>query len=79
MPREVKHTFKCDICDKEYSSRSSEEAKRLAEKCEKSHDIVYIPLLKEDVRRLWMFLVSKNEDVLTKSLVDTLAKYKGLR
>jgi len=72
-------TYVCDICGSEYTSRKEEEAKRQAEECESGHDIIYLPILKSDVKRLWMFLVSKNEDVLTKSLIDTLSKYKGLR
>ena len=79
MPREIKHTFKCDICGKEYTDTSLERAKEQAEKCEESHDIVYIPLYKSDVQALWRFLVSGNEDFLTKSLIETISRYRSLR
>lgn len=76
--RAVKHTYKCDVCGREYTSRSDEDARNQAKNCEESHEFVYLKLLKSDVQRLLAFIYSKEDQLLTESLIDTLKAYRKL-
>lgn len=78
MPTKKSFTVTCDVCGKEYTAKKESLAMEAAEKCEESHDIVYVPLLKSDVQRLLSFIVTRNDDFLTESLVETLHEYRNL-
>ena len=78
MPEAVMFRYKCSICKKEFKNKNEAKAKQLARECEKNHDIVMVPMLKSDIQRLLSFLVTKNEDLLTRTLWDTLRQYRSL-
>lgn len=61
--------YKCKYCGKIYYNEL------LATTCEQAHDIVYVPLTREDIQRLMQFMVTGEPGLLTKSLVNTLRKY----
>lgn len=71
-------TYRCAICKKKFKNKNDLKAKQLARECEKNHDIVMVPMLKSDIQRLLAFLVSKNEELLTRTLWDTLRQYRSL-
>lgn len=48
-----------------------------ADACRDSHELIYVPFTKEDLNRLLQFIYLKNDELLTKSLMDTLQKYLG--
>lgn len=79
MPDAVEYKYRCSICKRVFKSKDEEKAIRLARACEKEHDIVYVPLLKSDVKRLLAFLVSGDEELLTRTMIETLELYKGIR
>lgn len=61
--------YKCKYCDKIYHNEL------LATSCEQSHEIIFVPLTREDIQRLMQFMVTGEPGLLTKSLVNTLRKY----
>lgn len=71
MAVKLRGQWLCGYCGKPYASASK------ADECRDTHELIYIPLTKTDLNRLLMFIHSKNEDVLTKSLLDTLQRYLG--
>ena len=78
MPEEVMSRFKCSICGKIFKHKHREKAKGLARECEKSHDVIMVPILRSDVQRLLAFLVTKDEELLTTTLWNTLRQYRSL-
>lgn len=46
-----------------------------ADACRESHELIYVPFTKTDLNRLINFLYTRNEELLTKSLLDTLTRY----
>lgn len=62
-------TYACGHCGKQFPSPSEADAHR------DSHELIYVPFTKTDLNRLLNFITSKNEEYLTKSLMDTLQKY----
>ena len=46
--------------------------------CEQTHDIVYVPLLRSDLKRLWSFLFTPDPALLTETLKDTLRAYNKI-
>ena len=60
---------KCMICSKEY------ETLRERDKCVESHDIVYIPLTREELNRLTNFIMIGERQLLTEELVKKLFKF----
>lgn len=61
--------YKCSICGELYSRDT------LALSCEQSHDIVYIPLKRQDLYQLLNFIYTRDNSLLSPSLVNTLRKY----
>jgi len=64
-------TYLCGYCGKAYTSATK------ADECRDQHELIYIPLTKTDLSRLLQFLYTKNEELLTESLVNTLQTYLG--
>lgn len=62
-------SYKCSICGTMYEKRDR------ALKCEQDHDLVYVKFKREDLFNLVQFIMTKNDSLLTKSLVSTLMKY----
>lgn len=66
-------SFVCDFCGVVYPTMEK------ATECENSHDVVYVPLQRSDLKRLLSFITTGNPDWISSSLIKTLQKYKGLR
>lgn len=62
--------YKCVYCKKEYATLQE------AVDCAKSHDLVLIYLKRSDIIALLRFLYSKDDSLLTESLVNSLSAYK---
>lgn len=62
--------FKCSICGKMFPQEIECDIHR-----DKDHDIVYIPILREDLNRLNLFIRIKDDKLLTQSLVSTIMNY----
>jgi len=70
MANKVTGGYQCGYCKKFYTNPTD------ADNCKESHDLIYVALSKEDLSRLIMFLYSKEDKLLTGSLVETLQKYQ---
>lgn len=79
MPVPILYKYRCIICGKVFEDKSELKAKEKARHCEQNHDMVYIPLMRSDVQRLWSFLMTGNRDYLTKTLVNTIKSYRTLK
>lgn len=79
MPKEIEFKFKCTICGKIFTNKIREKAEEAATKCEQTHDVVYIPLMRSDVSSLWAFFVSCDPRYLTETLVKAIEPYRSLR
>ena len=72
MVKEVKNGWQCFLCGKVHKNELQ------AVGCEKSHDVVYVPLFREDLFRLLQFIMTKDNTILTERLMKTLRKYKRM-
>lgn len=69
MIREKKYKNKCFYCDKYYADPEK------ARECENEHDIIFIPMLQEDLNRLLNFIASGDRNLLTERLSKVLFRY----
>jgi len=61
--------YRCGYCGKLYIDATK------ADVCKEQHELIYVPLSITDLNRLVQFLHTKNDDLLTESLVSTLDRY----
>lgn len=61
--------YRCLYCEKEYNSIKDRD------KCIDLHDLIYVPMPKGDLNRILNFLMSKNEEYLSESLVKNLFRW----
>lgn len=61
--------YKCSYCGKEYQELTD------ATSCLDSHDILYVQLSRVDLNRLIQFIMLKNDELLTPTLMKSLYKY----
>lgn len=61
--------FTCKYCGKEFSLETS------AERCYYSHNIIYVPISKNDLGRLLNFIYSMDTSFLSETLVSNLSRY----
>ncbi len=75
MPKVVqpRNKYQCKFCSKTYDSLAE------ARDCESSHDIVYVPIERQDLKRLLIFLQTGNPEILSLTLLNTLSRYSGLK
>ena len=71
--KQVDGTYRCSYCNKIFD-RSQE-----ADACRDSHQLIYLPITKNDLNHLINFIYSKEEKLLTASLMNTLIKYSRSR
>lgn len=71
MVKKVEGGFQCSICNTIHSRDV------YALSCEQSHDIIYVPFKSEDLFRLVQFLYTKDDSLLSESLMKTLLKYRS--
>ena len=69
MPIKTPDGFKCPYCNTVYNNEIR------AVSCEQAHDLVYVAFKREDLYYLIQFLYSKDESLLTPSLMNTLRRY----
>lgn len=62
--------YQCIICNIQYAKDIE------AVTCESGHDLVYVPFNREDLFKLIQFLYTKDDSLLSESLMKTLLKYK---
>jgi hypothetical protein len=70
MATKVGTRYKCVICGKLFAQEIECDIHR-----DKDHDIVYVPLLLEDLNRLNLFIRLKDDTLLTQSLVTTIMSF----
>lgn len=74
MAKKVGELWLCSYCGTEYDTPIK------AEKCLKKHELIYVPLSRGDLNRLINFIYIKDDELLTKTMMDTLTTYlKGNR
>lgn len=75
MPKilQGKNQYQCKFCERLYASLSE------ARDCEAGHDIVYVPIERQDLKRLLIFLQTGNPEILSQRLLKTLNTYLGLK
>lgn len=66
---------RCNICSKEYESIKERD------ECTASHEIIYVPLTREELNRLTNFIMIGERKLISESLVKKLFKFahKGNR
>lgn len=64
--------YQCSYCGKKYVDPVK------ADTCREEHDLIYLPLTREDIFALSAFLYTKNEKDLTDTLVKQILKYRKL-
>ena len=79
MPEPTEYKYKCLVCGRVFANKIEARAKATARECEMNHDIVYIPLMRSDVQRLWSFFVTGDRDLLTSTLVKTIKSYRTIQ
>jgi len=60
--------YLCSYCYKPYTDPTK------ADSCRDNHDLIYVQISREDLARLMQFILTKDEEVLTESLVRSLKK-----
>jgi hypothetical protein len=70
MATKVGNKYKCTICGKLFPTEIACDIHR-----DKDHDIIYIPLIREDLNRLNLFIRIKDDTLLTQSLVSTITSF----
>lgn len=66
---EKEKQYTCLYCNTPYSE------KKKAEKCIKDHDIIYFPISRDDLNRLNNFIFTREDKLLSSSLIETIRKY----
>lgn len=62
-------SFACSICGEKYSQSSR------ADGCRDSHDMIYIPMSKDELNKLIHAIVMDDTSILPTNLLQTLQKY----
>lgn len=70
MATKVGNKYKCTVCGKLFPQEIECDIHR-----DKDHDLIYLPLTREDLNRLNLFLRIKDDTLLTQSLVFTISNY----
>jgi predicted nucleic acid-binding protein len=65
----MKNKLRCFYCGKLYTTEQK------ARECEDKHDVVFVPILREDLNRLVNFIATGDRSLLTERLSRLLFKY----
>ena len=65
----MKNSNKCFYCDKFYTDPNK------ARECESKHDVLFVPILREDLNRLINFIATGDRALLTERLSKVLFRY----
>jgi len=60
---------RCFYCNKDYSNPEK------ARKCENEHDVLFVPILREDLNRLINYIATGDRKLLTERLSKVLFRY----
>lgn len=60
---------KCFYCDKYFTDPEK------ARECELTHDVLFVPILREDLNRLLNFIATGDRELLTERLSKVLFRY----
>lgn len=60
---------KCFYCDKYFTNPEK------ARECELTHDVLFVPILREDLNRLLNFIATGDRKLLTERLSKVLFRY----
>ena len=63
--------YKCSWCNKIYTTPA------LADACRDSHNLIYVPMLQDDINKLIQFIATKDEKLITETLWKSLSKFQG--
>jgi hypothetical protein len=72
MAIKTKLGYACGYCKKEFTGK---DGMAQAENCKDSHNLIYLQLSKEDLQKLIMFIYSKDDRVLSDTIVERLQSY----
>ena len=61
--------WKCSYCEAEYPEKDK------AQECVASHNLILVPIAKEDLSRLLQFIFTHEEKLLSPSLIRIIQKY----
>jgi hypothetical protein len=65
----MKNKLRCFYCSKLYTTEEK------ARDCENKHDVVFVPILREDLNRLINFIATGDRNLLTERLSRLLFRY----
>jgi hypothetical protein len=65
----MKNKLRCFYCGKLYATEKK------ARECENNHDVVFVPILREDLNRLINFIATGDRTLLSERLSRTLFRY----
>lgn len=65
----MKTKLRCFYCGKLYTTEPK------ARECENSHDVLFVPILREDLNRLVNFIATGDKSLLNERLSRTLFRY----
>lgn len=67
MAIKTKDGYKCAYCGRKFTRAYDADIHR-----DNEHDIIYLPISREDLNRLMNFIYSGNQELLTPSLLNTI-------
>jgi hypothetical protein len=70
MVTKVGDSYRCSLCQTAHSTAL------LADACEQSHSVIYVPMTKEDLNSLMQFIYTGEQKVLNEDLVRKLEQYR---
>jgi hypothetical protein len=70
MVTKVGDVYRCSLCQKVHSTSL------LADGCEQSHKVLYVPMTKEDLNAILNFIYTGEQKLLTPDLVKKLEQYR---
>jgi len=68
IPKKDKYVYRCVYCQRIYDSPD------FAYACVKNHDLILVPIAKNDLNKLVQFLFVKDDGLLTKELHSILTR-----
>ena len=69
IPQRRDKFWQCSYCEAEYPEKDK------AQKCVASHNLILVPIAKEDLSRLLQFIFTHEEKLLSSSLIRIIQKY----
>jgi hypothetical protein len=64
--------WKCTYCEREFNNSAKADA------CFEDHNLILLPIAKEDIKRLITFIYVGDPEILPQRLIKTLMKFNSL-